>query len=155
MVEIHPPVIACRILVLKAVLKPSLMAELFDKKCNRASEARASSKCLTICDNYIYPNGKSGMRCPRFSVLCHPGRHNRCLNWRIQPQEVHDKLPLYSSQETWRCQNASKRTCRTFRPTEIWKGMRKDAGIGELGRFVTGFGEREEVHEDGVLQLFQ
>lgn len=97
---------------------------------------------------------KKWMRCPRFSVLCHPGRHNRCLNWRIQPQEVHDKLPLYSSQETWRCQNASERTCRTFRPTEIWKGMRKDAGIGELGRFVTGFGEREEVHGDGVLQLF-
>jgi hypothetical protein len=33
--------------------------------------------------------------------------------------------------------------------------MRKDAGKGELGRFVTGFGEREEAHGDGVFQLFQ
>jgi hypothetical protein len=60
LVEIHPPVIACRILALKVGLKPSLMPELFNKKCNRASEARASSKCLTIRDNRIYPNGKSG-----------------------------------------------------------------------------------------------
>lgn len=52
-------------------------------------------------------------------------------------------------------QNASKRTCRTFKPTEIWEGMRKDAGTGELGRFVTGFGERGEAHGDGVFQLFQ
>jgi hypothetical protein len=29
--------------------------------------------------------------------------------------------------------------------------MRKDVGIGELGRFVTGFGERGEEHGDGVL----
>lgn len=38
-----------------------------------------------------------------------------------------------------------------FEHTEIWKGMRKDVGIGGLGRFVTGFGERGAVHGDDVL----
>ncbi len=33
--------------------------------------------------------------------------------------------------------------------------MTKDAGIGDIGRFVTGFGEKGEVHGDGVLQFFQ
>jgi hypothetical protein len=69
LVEIHPPVIACRILALKAVLKPSLMGELLDKKCNRASDARASSKCLTIRNNHIYPSGKSGCDAHDFPSL--------------------------------------------------------------------------------------
>ena len=43
----YPPVIACRMLALNAGLNPSLVAELFDKMCNCASEASASSKCLS------------------------------------------------------------------------------------------------------------
>jgi hypothetical protein len=37
-------------LVLKVGLKPSLVAELLDRICNRAREARASSNSLTIHD---------------------------------------------------------------------------------------------------------